>query len=946
MMQLNAPAIRFGQGGVVTYSDMAIRTNSIATVMLAADIKGGSRIAVLQEPSAEWICSLLAVMRVGAVYLPLDLSTVLTRLAVIVSDCQPSMILVDDKTEQHVSELRAHNLKTINVSNIALGKFAVPISAAATGIAMILYTSGSSGVPKGIMLKHESLLNWIEPSAQLYYLGSEVVLQQSSSSFDMSFTQIFTALCFGGSVYVLERCLRADAIAITEIIASEGITFTCATPSEYFSWIKYGRKTLLKESHWKCALCAGDPVVDTLLRHFAALEKSDLRFFNSYGPTEISLVATAMELSYTSINAEPDNLIAAGYVLPNYSVYVLDEDMRSVAPEVQGEIYIGGAGVALGYLNNGSLTEEKFVTDIFATPEMKSKGWNTMHRTGDLGRWQPDGSLLIEGRISGDTQIKLRGLRIDLRDIESTMIETANGVLSEAVVSVRRTSLENPEFLAAHVVFDPRYSEPEREQCLASLLSSLPLPQYMCPAVIVPLDHMLMTSSSKRDRRAIALLPLPETAQEQSRPGLLTAEESQLMKLWEEVISTEVTSLHKISRSTDFFHIGGTSLLLLSLQSKLRHTYGFTIPLVQMFESSTLGAMTLRLENSRDTDTNSFDWEEETRLSPATVQLQVKDYCVPHGPKVVILTGSTGYVGQALVNALVADPDIEKIYCIAVRHPGTRPLFPGLEKVIIFEGDLVLPRLGLSKDDAKRIFQEADRIIHNGADTSHMKTFQSLRLANLQSTKELIEMSIPRQIPVHYISTAGVGTYSGRDVFEEVSASADPPPADGFDGYTASKWTSERYLEKVNQHCGWPVWIHRPSSVRRRDVPELDLMQNILWYSRFMQAVPVSPNLRGVLDLVSLDTVVHSTMQELHSYSTGQVRFVHHAGDVELPLDDIKAFLDGESGGNAVELPIDEWARRAGSQGLHQLLIGFFANVINLRIVTFPKVVKGSSRQS
>lgn len=943
-MYPTAPAVRSGKGEVVTYAVMIGRINGIAATLLEAGIKVGSRVAVLQEPTLDWICSIYAIMHVGAVYFPLDLSVPLERLAVIFRDCDPRAIIVDQSTEKYVPALQSREITTVNTSVILSCTRVPPITATANGAAVILYTSGSSGVPKGVILGHRGLINWAEAAAGVDHIGPEIVLQQSSPSFDLSIGQILIAHCFAGSVYLLPRLRRGDALTITEIIASEHISLTMGTPSEHFSWIKYGWEDLLRGSHWKIALCGGEAIVDALMQQVALLRKSDLRFFSTYGPTETTIYSTAMELPYTPDDNASRDHIPSGYILPNSSLYVLDEHLKPVPPGVQGEIYIGGAGVAHGYLNNETLTKEKFVPDIFAAPELTSKSWTTMHRTGDLGRWRTDGAIFIEGRISSDTQIKLRGLRIDLRDIENAIVETAKGALNQAVVSLRQ---ESTQTLVAHVVFDPNYPQGDRKTYLNTISYKLPLPQYMWPAAIIPLDHLPMTTSLKLDRRKIASLPLPEAEGEQGDSVILTAKESQLEALWRETISKEIHCLHKITLETDFFHVGGTSLLLLDLQARIRSNFGVTLPLVSMFESSSLGAMAARIENSlfqieSSTQVSSelLDWEEETNLSPAVLQLEASQNLLQRDPKVVILTGATGFVGHALLKALVEDPSIEKIYCIAVRHAESRKFLLNFRKVEIYQGDLTLPRLGLSVNNANVIFKDADRIIHNGADVSYLKSFQSLRLANLQSTKELVGMSLHHQVPIYYLSTTGIGIFSPDDVFKEVSAAQNPPPADGSFGYAASKWTSERYLEKVNKHCGWPITILRPSSISRQDVLDLDLMQNLLKYSRLMQGVPVFPNIRGGINLVSLESILQSTTQELHREPTGRIRYVHLIGDVSLPLDNIKLFLDEEDGGDVAELPVGEWIKRAESLGLHKILVAFFEKVINIQIVAFPRLLK------
>ncbi|KAF4629401.1 hypothetical protein G7Y89_g8750 [Cudoniella acicularis] len=236
--RLHDVAVRYGNV-TATYAEISAHANNIAAALQTAHIAPGSPVAVLQEPHPAWISSLLAIMRVGAVYLPLDLGLPWARLASIIQDCQPPVVLVDENREQDVSKLQRPEMRVIDVSRVGQElereAIAIPIYGAVTGdaLAAILYTSGSSGVPKGILLKHQGLCNWTEPIARLYNLGAaEVVLQQTSPTFDLSLVQIFSALCFGGSLVLIPRQQRGDAQAICKIITSEGITFTGATPSE------------------------------------------------------------------------------------------------------------------------------------------------------------------------------------------------------------------------------------------------------------------------------------------------------------------------------------------------------------------------------------------------------------------------------------------------------------------------------------------------------------------------------------------------------------------------------------------------------------------------------------------------------------------------------------------------------------------------------------------
>ena len=260
----------------------------------------------------------------------------------------------------------------------------------------------------------------------------------------------------------------------------------------------------------RVALSGAEQVTENLMKGFRTLGKIDLRLFNGYGPTETTCCSSKMELFHTD-SEHTEERIPAGYTSPNESIYIVDENLQLVPIGFPGEIVVGGVGVAIGYLDNEELNKSTFVPEFYATDEYKHNGWTTMYRTGDRGRWLNDGSIIIEGRIADDTQIKLRGLRIDVGDVEQIMLKTANDSLAEVVVSVRTSNTNGSQFLVAHVVFLPAFPTAERGSFLQQLPSRLQLLQYMCPAIVIALDRLPPMVSAKLDRRTVSALPIPQS---------------------------------------------------------------------------------------------------------------------------------------------------------------------------------------------------------------------------------------------------------------------------------------------------------------------------------------------------------------------------------------------------------------------------------------------------
>lgn len=285
MQNLDKVALVDGHGCTYTYTEMISRIEAIAEALQKDAGAGvGSRVLVFQQATADWPCSMLAIMRLGAVYVPLDLRNPIPRLAAVAADCQPIAVLADDTMMKDTKQLLADfpNAKVINISKLSLKASShVPYKAQSDMPAAILYTSGSTGLPKGIMVTHAGLRNEIEGFTKSWKLGAERVLQQSAFTFNHSSDQIYTGLVNGGMVYIVPWSKRGDPLEITKLLKEHAITYTKATPSEYSLWMQYGGDNLRDVTSWRAAFGGGEPLTSTVTYEFARLHLPQLRFFNS-----------------------------------------------------------------------------------------------------------------------------------------------------------------------------------------------------------------------------------------------------------------------------------------------------------------------------------------------------------------------------------------------------------------------------------------------------------------------------------------------------------------------------------------------------------------------------------------------------------------------------------------------------------------------------------------
>ena len=938
-----------GHGSNLTYTDMINRIEAIAETLSNAGVGTASRVLVFQQASCDWVCSMLAIMRVGGVYVPLDLRNPISRLAALANDCQPSAVLADGTTLGDVHRLSV--ALVVDVSRVAATPSArVSNSAQSDSPAAILYTSGSTGTPKGIIIRHSSIRNEMEGYTKTWKLGAERVLQQSALTFDFSVDQIFTGLVNGGMVYIVPGSKRGDPLSITEIIKQHSITYTKVTPSEYSLWIQYGGNNLRQASNWRFAFGGGEPLTNTVLRQFADLGLPELRLYNSYGPAEISIASHKMEIDYRQGRREQDGPVPCGYSLPNYTTYILDEHQRPLSIGMPGEVFIGGAGVSLGYLTNKKLTAYHFVPNPYATPEYIANGWTQMHRTGDIGHLQDDGTLVFRNRVAGDTQVKLRGLRIELTDIETNIISSAGGVLKEAIVTLREG---DPDFVVAHVVFAPQHDIEDKEAFLEHLLGRLPIPQYMIPVLAIPLDKLPLTSHSKVDRKTIRNMALPQhVALDTHDDAELTETMVQLRRVWRQVLGKNSEKLGlAITASTSFFLVGGNSLLVVRLQSRIRQVFNVAIRLVDLFSANTLGQMAHKIEDSSSVD--FIVWEQETAPPsiPSFLSHGIEALQTPadqrKGPKTLLITGATGYVARHLFPLLSANPGVGRIHCVAVRDkPSERPRqLVRSDKVVSHGGDLSAPLLGLAEDEFRVLSNEVDVILHMGAVRSFWDSYHVLRPSNVHPTKELIKLAAPRRIPIHFISTSGV---LAREVLHVAgaagpasSAAANTPPVDGTEGYLATKWASERVLERSAASLAVLSFIYRllPSAQVQSDQSKREVLDEFIRCVDLAGALPDTTGWEGRIDLIPAELVAQWLCESILSQHsaraangtttvTSTAQFSHYESPITIEVAELKRYIEEQKGGLGLErLPVIKWMGRIKALGFAYVLASHEATV-------------------
>ncbi|KAI1360185.1 putative hybrid PKS-NRPS enzyme [Xylaria arbuscula] len=929
------------QEGDFSYAQLHAQSTHIAEALLQKAVRPGDAVAVLCHPSINSVASFLAILQIGAVYVPLDLSLPTARHQAMISASSIRALVCVSSTAEKVSSLGLSTILNISETPaIHPPRKKVINSAKGDSLSILLYTSGSTGEPKGVCLAQSGFINYLAAkSKELGLDSSTIVLQQSSLGFDMGLAQTLNAIMNGGKLVIVPQEVRGDSIEIARIVRDHKITFTLATPSEYLVMLQHGGEYLNHYAGWRHACLGGEPFSNQLKREFLWLGMNCPLVQDSYGVTEISACTTFETMSASQL----EGARSVGRAIPNTSLYIVDADHNLVATGVPGEICIGGAGVALGYLNVEQ-TKSKFVQDPFASPNDIARGWSRMYRTGDKAKMLEDGSLVLLGRMNGNTEIKLRGLRIDLEDVASTMVNCHPNLLSSAIVCVKGQDISGT--LIAFVALVPGQTASDVE--LQQLTSNLPLPQYMRPSTVICLDELPRNANGKIDRKKIDAMSwtAPTTISPPSKR--LTLGEGELKLLWQVLLPGK-----HIQPESDFFLLGGNSTLLVRLKGAIRTSIGVSVALRELYGASTLAQMALKVDARKaEAPLMTINWLSETAMpqtildcASSTTKSKSSKRCHGSGCQ-VLLTGSTSYLGRVLVQVLLQVPEVDKVHCIAVEKEQEHYL-PSSDKVLLYYGDLLDPTLGLSTTEWASLQECVDVVVHGGSKGHCLNTYSSLKAPNLGSTHRLAEFAITSQALLHYISSGRVILQSGETSLGPISVSFQPPPLDGSDGLTATKWASEVFLERLAEHTGMCISIHRPCTPIGDQAPAQDALNSLLRYSVILGATPRLTRMEGYLDFQKVEIIAEEIASLVisgftkHSIAlsprTPGVSFFHHSSNVKVPVKSFKEYMEKVHGRPFQEYSLQEWSSLALEQGIEPLIPSFLEAVDdNEGILRYP----------
>ncbi len=825
-------------------------------------------VAILMKRSPLQVAAMLACVWCGRPFVPIDHHYPSERKAFMLEDADCSAIVHDGSVEVPPGDIRA-----IRVGPEAFnsgGTLGAP-NAHPDSTAYVIYTSGSTGRPKGVGISQASVVNNCRWRQRVFPLTpGDAVLQNHSFSFDPSIWAVFWPLTVGCRIVLTEDSGIFNPTALVALVARERVTVLGGVPSVLSVLAdEPGYQTC---AELRVVLSGAEPLtadlVDKLRRH------TGVTVGNLYGPTETTIDATY----WTSAEPiGPGGHAPIGRAIDGASVRVLDSERRLSARGARGELFLGGAGLAVGYVGNPAETARRFIT--WEGPN----GPERLYATGDLARWNAEGQLVFCGRV--DDQVKIRGFRVELGEIEA--VANALEDVSE-FVAVARPAPSGEKRLVGYFTWA---GEARAEADIRASLKAA-LPGHMVPVALEALAHIPRLPNGKTDRAALTRR-VPQVEAEAavnaaSRGGNSTV----LLDVRSEFV--RALGIDGVSADTDFFEAGGSSIMLATLASRLRLRYDIEIPIHEIFQVPTPRGVTTVIDQARQGGIDEIlaGRHMERIKSDAILDADIRRGDLPESrianPRLAFLTGATGYLGCYILSALLHRTSMD-VWCLvrgSSEDDARRRLIGQMReyglwdskhdtRVRVLRGDLSLEQFGLDHDLWDMLAEEVDVIYHNGALVNFVYPYAALHAVNVEGTRRILRLATTRTIKaVHHVSTIDsiLATHTPRPFLEDDRPLTNPVAVPG--GYTGTKWVAEK-LANTARERGLPVSIYRPGLILgAEDTGATQTSDYLLVALRGFLPMGMMPDYPRIFDTVPV-TYVGISIVEISRRPESLGRFFH-----------------------------------------------------------------------
>ena len=910
----------------ITYRQLNEASNQLCGQLQRQGVSPGDNVPLVALRTPELLIGILAIIKAGASYIPIDARYPEKRILDIVRQSGSKVIILSNLSITF--EINNPDVKIIAIDNITSDKL-VPfelINPKSDATAYIIFTSGTTGKPKGVMIEHHSLLNIILWHNQKFAMSHESRSTLIAGiGFDVAQWEIWAALLSGGTLYLPQEETRLQPSALLNFFADHQITHAFVP-------------TVL------VAEIVGAPQPENLaLRYlFTAGEKLnpiDLRgvsypLVDYYGPTEATIFAT-----WNRVTCATQNTAATiGRPVADTEIFILDDHLQPVSGQQAGELYISGRCLARGYLNDPQLTAEKFITPVHFAGKR-------LYRSGDRARWLPDQRIQYLGRL--DDQIKIRGNRVELGEIESVMVQVA-GVKAAVAIATQPQDPANKQIVAFLAADNDDGELVERvKQQLKEML-----PSYFLPASFLVMERMPINANGKTDKAA--LLALSRTDQPPAAETL-TGSRQIIAAIWSQVLGTA-----NIRAEDNFFDIGGHSLLAAKLATAIDNKIGVKVYVRDIYEYPTINRLSQALDERSGHALPTVDSEPVRALQddvwlPADITIN-PDYDVRQvsDPKAILLTGATGFVGAHLLAELLVTTRAE-LYCLVRQRSRISPQQRLNEilnryqitlsaeqyaRVHLIPGDVAEHDFSLSPEHFRELSQRIDIIYHSASAVNFIQPYSYMKRDNVQGLREIIRFAAYRRTkPLMLMSTISVYSWghlhTGKRVMLESDDIDQNLPAVITDiGYVRSKWVMEKIADLAASQ-GLPLMTFRLGYATFHS--RTGVSASYQWWGRLVKTCITSGTLPVLQDLrEGLTTVDYMTQSIAHitrnPQALGKKFNLIHQHQNNLTLQAFFRLLERECGYRFRQLPFDQWRAQwehDANAPLYPLLSLFRDNMVN-----------------